>query len=825
MRSLLGTSMRAHQSSFGMPWEPQFWDVERWRPQMVFRRFRAWIAASRRRRRTAWIGLTLFGLFVFPGLIHAVSIAQSGTLAQGATPNSATSWMNVKDSNGVNVSSYMLVIDHGGVWNLGNFALWIILMPMFALWLVTMTTGVWFPGEAMSFGWLNLISAPLQAMARNLTVQIATPLLAATAVTIGAFFVGYFIVRALYAKAVTQVVTMIVVAIAGVFFLANPLAEALSDHGLLVQGRDLGLSVAAGLNGNNNPNPEQLVATLQATMADNFIRLPLQVWNFGHVVDSNPSCRAAWSSGMAAGSEDRVKNGMKSCGDSAAYAAVDNPGVGQIGAGLLLLLCAVILLAFAAYLSFKIMWAVLDLIYYGFASVFGFAAGGYIYGPTQTFTVRCVVHGFISAGKMAFFVIALGIYELLLGSLFRAANGQIMVIFVIGAGVEIVAIVQVRRLSGNIDEANDWVTNRIGAAIQSGGSSQGAGGGGSALGMGLGMGNSNAAGSMSPLAMVGAISTINSSPLTAWLAGGRLNPLNPFSRVDQVDKKLKKKGLKTKDLREASHASLYDRIAGANAARRGIQRSGNRRRSERAAAFAMENYTHLSGSGGPQNGGYHALLMAGVPERIAQRALEARTDIIRHADAEPLASKHLANLVAAQKHFENHFHTNDREMYMARFHALEASVDRYRGDYQGGVRISEDLAELGRQYINNPTKEWIDALQAHAQGPIRDSSTPRLRINGRDVTQLEADRLREWIANEHALNVLAASRNVAENPRDFDRLRVLRSEIDKAAQTDQWQAGRSITGAVSLPQPDSDANPLPAIPDAILNPLRNPRGR
>jgi hypothetical protein len=515
-----------------MPWEPQFWDAERWRPQNVFRRFRAWIAESRRRRRAVWIGIALFGLFVFPGVIHAVSTAQSGTLAQGATPNSATSWMNVKDSNGVNVSSYMLVIDHGGVWNLGNFALWIILMPMFALWLVTMTTGVWFPGEAMDFGWLNLISAPLQAMARNLTVQIATPLLAATAVTIGAFFVGYFIVRALYAKAVAQVVTMIVVAIGGVFFLANPLAEALSDHGVLVQGRDLGLSVAAGLNGNNNPNPHQLVATLQATMADNFIRLPLQVWNFGHVVDSNPSCRAAWSSGMTAGSEDRVKNGMRSCGDSAAYAAVENPGVGQIGAGLLLLLCAVILLAFAAYLSFKIMWAVLDLIYYGFASVFGFAAGGYIYGPTQTFTVRCVVHGFIAAGKMAFFVIALGIYELLLGSLFRAANGQIMVIFVIGAGVEIVAIVQVRRLSRNIDEANDWVTNRIGAAIQSGGSTQGAGGGASPLGMGLGMGNSNASGSMSPLAMVGAISTINSSPLTAWVAGGRLNPLNPLSRVD-----------------------------------------------------------------------------------------------------------------------------------------------------------------------------------------------------------------------------------------------------------------------------------------------------
>ncbi|MER7450663.1 hypothetical protein ABTW96_10295 [Nocardia beijingensis] len=824
MRSLLG-SARARQASFGMPWEPQFWDAERWRPQMVFRRSLSWIAASRRRRRIAWIVLALFVLFVCPGLVHAVSIAQTGTLTQGTAPNSATSWMNVKDSSGVNVSSYRLVVDQGGVFNLGNFALWIILMPLFAVWLLCSTTGVWLPGEAMSFGWLNLISAPLRAMAQSFTAQIATPLMAGTAVAIGAFFVGYFIVRALFAKAVMQVVVMIAVAIAGVPFLANPLSEALSDQGFLVQGRDLGLSVAAGLNGNNNPNPQQLVSTLQTTMADNFVRLPLQVWNFGHVVDSSPSCRAAWSSGMTAGSDDRVKNGMKACGDSAAYAAVENPSVGQIGAGLLLLLCAVILLAFAAYLSIKIMWAVLDLIYYGFASVFGFAAGGYIYGPTQTFTVRCVVHGFIAAGKMAFFVIALGIYELLLGSLFRAANGQVMVVFVIGAGVEIVAIVQVRRLSRNIDEANDWVTNRIGAAIQSGGQTGAAGGGGgSALGMGMGMGNSNAASSMSPLAMVGAISAINSSPLTAWIAGGRLNPLNPFSRVDHADKKLKKKGLKTKDLREAAHGGLYDRVAAANAARRGIRRSGNSRRSERAAAFAMENFTHLSGSGGPQTGAYHALLMAGVPERMAQRALEARTDIIRHADAEPLASKHLANVLAAHKHLENHFHTNDRQMYMARFHALESSVDRYRGDYQGGVHISEELAQLGRQYVANPTKDFMDSLQSHADGKSPTKSTP-LQIGNNELTAREADRLRSWISNEHALRVQAATNWVGQNPRDFDRIRVLRSEIDKAAQTDQWQAGRSITGAVSLPQPDSSANSLPAIPRTILDPLRNPRGR
>ncbi|MDE1671224.1 MULTISPECIES: hypothetical protein [Nocardia] len=811
-----------------MPWEPQFWDIERWRPQAVFRRFRAWVAASRRRRLIAWSLIGLFMLFVFPGFIQAVSIAQTGTVAPASAPNSATGWMDVKDSYGVNVSSYMFVTDRGGVLDPGSFALWILIIVVFAPWLIFVTSGVWLPGKALDFSWLNLFSAPLRGMAENFTAQVATPLMAATAVAIGAVFVGYFIVRGYHAKAAWQVIVMVIVAIGGTVFLADPLAEALSDHGLLVQGRDLGLSVAAGLNGNNNPNPNQLVATLQATMADNFVRRPLQVWNFGHIVDNNPSCRAMWTSGMMAGDEDRVKEGLRSCGDGAAYAAAQNPSVGQVGAGLLLLLCAIILLAFAAYLSIKIMWAALDLVYYGFAGVFGFAAGGYIYGPTQTFTVRCVVHGFISAGKMAFFVIFLGFYELFLGGLFKSADGQVMVVFVIGAAVMVIAIVQLRRLSKNIDDGNDWVVNRIGLAIQSGMSGQGAGSGGSALGASLGMGNANANNSMSTLGLLAAASTINSSPLSAWLAGGRLNPLSPWSWLDHVDKRNKARGLATKDLREAAHASAHDRVWAAEEARAGIDRSRRTRRGRgRAAAFAADNVAHATGLTG---GLFTALKMAGMSDEEARLATDVRVDIMRHADEEPLASKHLGRVLAAHKHFERDFHRNP-ERAMARFHGLEASVDRYRGDYSGGVRIPRWLDDVGTTYIRNPEESFITELQTIANGPATGGliTLPGPGAHQVNLTHNDADRLRQWLANEHALRVQAATNWVAEDPTDFARIRVLRSEIDKAAATDQWQAGRSITGAVSLAQPDVVRNPFPQpnpgnpdehIPQHLLDAIR-----
>ncbi|MCC3326393.1 hypothetical protein [Nocardia abscessus] len=806
-----------------MPWEPQFWDTDRWRPQVVFRRGRAWIAATRRRRWTASVLIALFVLFVFPGIIGAVSTAQTG-VATRAAPNSALSWMRVKDSSGVEVSQYLFVTDRGGVLSPGTVVLAFLILFVFAVFLIVATVGVWMPGGTLDFSWLNMFSAPLRGVAENFTAQIATPMMLATAVAIGAVFVGVFYARGHYAKGTMQIVTMVGVALVGPLFLAEPLAEVLSSDGLLVQGRDLGLSVAAGLNGDSNPNPNQLVSTLQAQMADNFVRRPLQVWNFGHVVDERPSCKSAWSVGVMAGDEDRVKNGLKACGDSVAYAAADNPSVGQIGAGLLLLLCALVLLLFGMYLAFKIIWAALDTIYYGFMTIFGFAAGGFIYGPTQTFTVRCVVHGFVAAGKMAAFVIFLGLYELFMGSLFQQARGQVMAVFVIGAIVMVVAIVQLRRLSASIDSGNDWIANRFASAIQHPGSPGGAGGG-----TALGMGNAGANNSMSGLGLFAAAATINSSPLTAWMAGGRPNPLGPWAWLDQVDKKNKARGLATKDLREAAHANAHDRIWTANIARTGITRAGRYGSGmKRKAAFAVENVAHATGLTGGLN---TALRMAGFSDAEAQLATDARVDIMRHADREPLASAHLSHVVAAHKHFERDAIRNPGgDRAMARFHALESSVDRYRGEFSGGVQINQALHDIGYAYIRNPDEEFITSLRDAAKS----ASGGNLTVPGRGtpvpITQNDADRLRQWLSNEHALRVQAATTWVAQDATDMERVRVLRSEIDKAAMTNQWEAGRNITGAVSLAQPDVVRTPLPHhpgnldpdehIPEGLLNNLR-----
>ncbi|MEV5840118.1 hypothetical protein [Nocardia sp. NPDC052112] len=379
-----------------------------------------------------------------------------------------------------------------------------------------------------------------------------------------------------------------------------------------------------------------------------------------------------------------------------------------------------------------------------------------------------------------------------------------MKILFLCAVVNVVAIFQVRHLSKAMRSGSDWIANRLGLAAQ-GSSSPGHGGGGG--GRALGMGNANVNNSMSPLGVLAAATTINSSPITGWVAG-RNSPLSRWSWLDQLEKRNKARGLATEDLRAAAHATAFDRVWLATVARDGIARARRTRRGRtREAAFAANNVAHATGL---TTGIYHGLLMAGMSEREARLAADVEVDIIRHADRESLASGHLSRVLAAHKHFERDAIRNPGERNaMARLHGLEASVDRYRGEYSGGVQISDRLHRLGYEYLRNPEEAFIGSLQTAASGPATGGSLTLPGGRMEPVTANEADRLRQWLSNEHALRIQAATIWVAEDPTDLQRIRVLRSEIDRAAMTDQLQAGRSITGAVSLAQPDIVRTRLP----------------
>ncbi|WP_327146926.1 hypothetical protein [Nocardia sp. NBC_01327] len=476
-----------------------------------------------------------FVLFVFPGLVGAVAGAQSDSAA-GTSGIDGLSWMNIHDSQGVPLANYQFVTDHGGnIFDLGNTVLWMLLGMEVTGYLVIVITAIWIIGYAMSFQWLSLFSSALHSVAHTLTATIATPAMLVTAATFGAFCVAWFALRGYHAKATMQIVTMLAVAILGSMFLADPLADVLSPDGLLAQGRDVGISVASGLNGDANPDPGRTISGLQGGLADNFARDPLQFWNFGHVVDDQSTCGPAWTAGMNAGTDSAMRAGLQACGDEAAVTKSKNPSFGQVGTGLILLICSTLLLVFAVFLSIQVIKAALDSIYHGFLTIFGFAAGGFIYGPTQTFLVRNVVHSFVSAVRMTAYVVFLGFYMVFIGNIFQQSQGHVMAVLVTAGIVEVIAISQLKHLTAGINKGNDWIANRFASAVQNGMANSaagagGGGGGGTALGMGtLGAHGTAGGGLMTKLAI---LTALNANPAVAH-AFKKMGPFNPQAGARQ----------------------------------------------------------------------------------------------------------------------------------------------------------------------------------------------------------------------------------------------------------------------------------------------------
>ncbi|WP_306360008.1 hypothetical protein [Nocardia sp. CC227C] len=469
-------------------------------------------------------------LVLVPGAVGTVATAQPGTARASAAVNSGLGWMEIRDTSGVPLAEYHFATDHGSLLEPGN-GMWALLITLeFAGYMVIVTTAIWLIGYVLSFRWLDLFADALTGVADGVAAQLATPTALLTAATIGAVVVAWLLVRGYHAKAAAQTIAMLVVAVFGPIFLAEPLAAVLSSDGVLVHGRDIGLSVAAGLNGDGNPQPSGVVAAVQGDLADNFARRPLQVWNFGHVVDGRHSCRAAWSAGIRSGEAAEVADGLRDCGDTAAHAAIGNPGAGQLGTGLSLLVFGSLLLAFAAYLGLQIIRSALDAVYQGFMAIFGFAAGGFVYGPTQTFLIRNIVDIGMAAARMVAYTVSLGVYVLFLGNLFRLAGDQVLAVLTIGGVVEIVAIWQLRKLKRGLDRGAGWIANRVALTAQ-GGAPAGSGASDPAA---LGMGSVGAANSLSSgaglLVGLAAMSTVNKSPATAWLLGKTRNPLSPYAR-------------------------------------------------------------------------------------------------------------------------------------------------------------------------------------------------------------------------------------------------------------------------------------------------------
>ncbi|WP_067479949.1 hypothetical protein [Nocardia amamiensis] len=641
-------------------------------------------------------------------------------------------WADVKDSSGIPLSNYLFASHRSGLFDPEDTALSMVLGLEFTMFMVIVISAIWLTDYVVSFRWLDWLAEPLRAVGDGLTNQIGTPIVLTVAASIGAFFVAWFVVRGYHAKAALQVVTMLAVAVLGATYLTQPLADVLSSHGLLVRGRDVGISVAAGLNGDGSPDAEAIIDTLNGTLADNFVRHPVQVWNFGHVVDDSPTCRAAWSSGVLAGNEAQVVRGMNACGDSYAYAKTQNPSMGQVGTGLVLLIFGTILLLFLAYLALKIFLAALSSIYHAILAIFGFAAGGFIYGPTQTFLVRNLVNIVGDAFSMVSYTIYLGIYVLVLKKLFQVAPGGGLAVIFVGGVLMIAGFALLRRLDFTLLGGQNRIAAQIGATIVG----KPAAAGGVAM---SGMGESSLRHTLSPghLAATGMrwlndFSAINANPVTSWLFG-RPSPFTRFSAMQQHMNYLNYELLLGRVPREAAEGWMGRLTAGKNAhdaaARLAVAEFGGHH--ARAAAAAVSNVLDLGGDAGDALG---ALMVAGFSEAMGRRAIQSHVLMNKAAEDNPVVYGPLAKVAAALELADTarDLPAASRDAHIAQF-AESASLFRRvatRPLYRDNRDVDHSFVRKLKQNWNKSYEELKNAVPAEEW---RSVSGDTLRYLGSDI--------------------------------------------------------------------------------------------
>jgi hypothetical protein len=138
------------------------------------------------------------------------------------------------------------------------------------------------------------------------------------AVPIGVFAGAVTVKRGEAGRGWTMIGIALTMPAASVAIFDDPAGLMYGPDGLLTFARRIGFSVASAATHNGalagSPGSGQ-VDTLTASLITHTVREPLQLWNFGHVVDHVGDCGAAWSAAVRRGAPDGPIHAMTDCGD------------------------------------------------------------------------------------------------------------------------------------------------------------------------------------------------------------------------------------------------------------------------------------------------------------------------------------------------------------------------------------------------------------------------------------------------------------------------------------------------------------------------------
>ncbi|OAN31846.1 hypothetical protein PXJ67_00330 (plasmid) [Mycobacteroides chelonae] len=298
--------------------------------------------------------------------------------------------------------------------------------------------GIWFIKIALGsawLGWLAALAAPVLVAINNLVGEFQIiPL----ALIICVFIGGIIALTKGFGRGAGVMCSGFLVILLIGFFLNDPVKE-LGDNGLLAAGRAIGFELSLGIanNGSFDPsgNAEGQVEVLSQWMATTLIRHPIQIANFGGVIDNIDGCAQAWNAALnastvltpatqalaPAGAHDGPVQAMRACGASDAYAHAHFLSGETIGLMFFINCVVLVVLMLLCYIGcevirigFKAFWNVLVLV--------PAAAVAVAPGPQREFAKRTAIKLIVHALEMLFATAAFGIVLVLMS---RVSTGKL----------------------------------------------------------------------------------------------------------------------------------------------------------------------------------------------------------------------------------------------------------------------------------------------------------------------------------------------------------------------------------------------------------------
>lgn len=393
----------------------------------------AWLAEHPQARRVTAVMTSVYVLSLWSLVAAPNALASNGS--------AALNWTGLRDTYGVPIAAYFLSVvsvpeaamNNGVEVSLIDPSSW---MPWMAAateravesataaWWLTGLAGafifivaaaLWFVRFALSTGWLMAIATFAEPLFNSVNALVHNMMLASIAITVCAIAAGFHMFTGHTGRGWAIIVTALTLTVLGMTVFHDPIGDLYSENGLLALGRGTGFEIAQGATGASFGSGASLDAQLDGLMSRVVtagVRQPLQLLNFGMVVDGIGGCGRAWSAAVIAA--DGVDgpgpaHAMAQCGAPQALAHAQRLGGSDATMAMVFVAVGIMVALFFWHVGLSVMLVGIKSLY--FAILIGpvFLVGLAGFGRAACFAKHCAIELAMHVAQLMVFEVYLAV--------------------------------------------------------------------------------------------------------------------------------------------------------------------------------------------------------------------------------------------------------------------------------------------------------------------------------------------------------------------------------------------------------------------------------